>query len=246
MVIPFDSINNTLFLFPNCKRQTNHLEDCCICFNSSLQFGLVNANECLFGAFLFDEMSCQSFRSCSHSLLLFFCMAHDPLDSPLLLLLPPPTFLAFQAHTSFFGMTMWKGHSCTFYWPHRQTNNSAFSVLLYWVLFSCCCRLSIALQAFELQKSMNRTNDTFLSVGVERTNGRTDGLKEGRPCLKWKQNVGEQQQKQYFSCYNQFTGGIWSNSLAIATDAAHLLTDFASFMISLFAIWIAGRPSTQR
>lgn len=42
------------------------------------------------------------------------------------------------------------------------------------------------------------------------------------------------------------TGGVLSNSLAIATDAAHLLTDFASFMISLFAIWIAGRPSTQR
>ncbi|XP_073822641.1 solute carrier family 30 member 3 isoform X3 [Musca autumnalis] len=44
----------------------------------------------------------------------------------------------------------------------------------------------------------------------------------------------------------EIVGGIWSNSLAIATDAAHLLTDFASFMISLFAIWIAGRPSTQR
>lgn len=41
-------------------------------------------------------------------------------------------------------------------------------------------------------------------------------------------------------------GGYLSNSLAIATDAAHLLTDFASFMISLFAIWIAGRPSTRR
>lgn len=41
-------------------------------------------------------------------------------------------------------------------------------------------------------------------------------------------------------------GGLLSNSLAIATDAAHLLTDFASFMISLFAIWIAGRPSTQK
>lgn len=41
-------------------------------------------------------------------------------------------------------------------------------------------------------------------------------------------------------------GGVWSNSLAIATDAAHLLTDFASFMISLFAIWFAGRPSTRK
>lgn len=39
-------------------------------------------------------------------------------------------------------------------------------------------------------------------------------------------------------------GGVLSNSLAIATDAAHLLTDFASFMISLLALWMAGRQST--
>lgn len=44
----------------------------------------------------------------------------------------------------------------------------------------------------------------------------------------------------------ELIGGIYSNSLAIATDAAHLLTDFASFMISLFAIWFAGRPSTRK
>lgn len=48
-----------------------------------------------------------------------------------------------------------------------------------------------------------------------------------------------------FMCL-EIVGGIWSNSLAIATDAAHLLTDFASFMISLFSIWIAGRPSTRK
>lgn len=41
-------------------------------------------------------------------------------------------------------------------------------------------------------------------------------------------------------------GGILSNSLAIATDAAHLLTDFASFMISLFAIWLSSRPATKK
>ena len=44
----------------------------------------------------------------------------------------------------------------------------------------------------------------------------------------------------------EVVGGIWSNSLAIATDAAHLLTDFASFMISLFAIWMAARPKSQK
>lgn len=42
------------------------------------------------------------------------------------------------------------------------------------------------------------------------------------------------------------SGGVLSNSLAIATDAAHLLTDFASFMISLFSIWVAGRPATRK
>ncbi|XP_041450777.1 uncharacterized protein LOC111078999 [Drosophila obscura] len=41
-------------------------------------------------------------------------------------------------------------------------------------------------------------------------------------------------------------GGILSNSLAIATDAAHLLTDLAGFLISLFALYISARPKTQR
>ncbi|XP_003739244.1 zinc transporter 2 isoform X2 [Galendromus occidentalis] len=41
-------------------------------------------------------------------------------------------------------------------------------------------------------------------------------------------------------------GGYLASSLAIATDAAHLLTDFASFMISLFAIWISQRPASKR
>lgn len=36
-----------------------------------------------------------------------------------------------------------------------------------------------------------------------------------------------------------------SSSLAIVTDASHLLTDFASFMISLCALWVASRPATQ-
>lgn len=44
----------------------------------------------------------------------------------------------------------------------------------------------------------------------------------------------------------EVVGGLLSNSLAIATDAAHLLTDFASFMISLSALWLASRPATKR
>ncbi|KAK9889494.1 hypothetical protein WA026_004773 [Henosepilachna vigintioctopunctata] len=44
----------------------------------------------------------------------------------------------------------------------------------------------------------------------------------------------------------EIIGGYLSNSLAIASDAAHLLTDFAGFMVSLFSIWVASRPSTRK
>nr|CAI5832153.1 unnamed protein product [Callosobruchus analis] len=44
----------------------------------------------------------------------------------------------------------------------------------------------------------------------------------------------------------EIVGGYLSNSLAIASDAAHLLTDFASFMISLFSLFMATRPSTKK
>ncbi|KAL5262669.1 hypothetical protein ACHWQZ_G008164 [Mnemiopsis leidyi] len=41
-------------------------------------------------------------------------------------------------------------------------------------------------------------------------------------------------------------GGFLANSLAIMTDASHMLSDFASFLISLFALWVARRPATQK
>lgn len=48
-----------------------------------------------------------------------------------------------------------------------------------------------------------------------------------------------------FMCV-EAVGGVLSNSVSIATDAVHLLTDFAGFMISLTAIWFAGRPPTHK
>lgn len=48
------------------------------------------------------------------------------------------------------------------------------------------------------------------------------------------------------SNYFVLKGGYMSSSLAIATDAAHLLTDFASFMVSLFALWVGSRPPTKK
>lgn len=44
----------------------------------------------------------------------------------------------------------------------------------------------------------------------------------------------------------EVVGGIKANSLAILTDAAHLLSDVASFAISLFSLWAAGWEATPR
>jgi cobalt-zinc-cadmium efflux system protein len=42
----------------------------------------------------------------------------------------------------------------------------------------------------------------------------------------------------------EFFGGLLANSLALISDALHMLTDSAALMLALFAFWIAGRPST--
>ncbi|XP_043993641.1 zinc transporter 2 isoform X2 [Gambusia affinis] len=44
----------------------------------------------------------------------------------------------------------------------------------------------------------------------------------------------------------EIAGGYLAGSLAVMTDAAHLLTDLASFVISLFSLWLSSRPATQR
>jgi zinc transporter 2 len=42
------------------------------------------------------------------------------------------------------------------------------------------------------------------------------------------------------------TGGYFSGSLAIMTDAAHMLSDFASYAISLSSMWLAERKPTKK
>ncbi|XP_043931275.1 zinc transporter 3 [Protopterus annectens] len=43
----------------------------------------------------------------------------------------------------------------------------------------------------------------------------------------------------------EVVGGYLAHSLAIMTDAAHLLTDFGSMLVSLFSLWISSRPATK-
>jgi zinc transporter 2 len=49
------------------------------------------------------------------------------------------------------------------------------------------------------------------------------------------------------SCFMiiEFIGGLFANSVAIMTDAAHLLSDLAGFVISIFAIYIAKFPADK-
>jgi len=41
-------------------------------------------------------------------------------------------------------------------------------------------------------------------------------------------------------------GGYLANSLAVMTDASHLLTDVSSFLISILALKVAARPISKK
>lgn len=43
----------------------------------------------------------------------------------------------------------------------------------------------------------------------------------------------------------EILGGLWANSLAILSDAAHLLTDVAGFIIALLATMMATAPASK-
>ncbi|MBN6187829.1 cation transporter [Aneurinibacillus sp. BA2021] len=42
----------------------------------------------------------------------------------------------------------------------------------------------------------------------------------------------------------EFIGGIMSNSLALLSDAGHMLSDSASLFLSVLAMWLAAKPAT--
>jgi zinc transporter 2 len=45
--------------------------------------------------------------------------------------------------------------------------------------------------------------------------------------------------------FGEITGGYIAHSIAIMTDAAHMFSDVAGFMISYFAIYLGGKPSNN-
>ncbi|MFQ6001840.1 MAG: cation diffusion facilitator family transporter, partial [Anaerolineae bacterium] len=42
----------------------------------------------------------------------------------------------------------------------------------------------------------------------------------------------------------EIVGGFLTNSLALLSDAGHMLTDAGALGLSLFAVWFASRPAT--
>jgi cobalt-zinc-cadmium efflux system protein len=47
-------------------------------------------------------------------------------------------------------------------------------------------------------------------------------------------------------CLVEAAGGWWTQSLALLSDAGHMLSDVAALSISLLALWLAERPPTAR
>ena len=44
----------------------------------------------------------------------------------------------------------------------------------------------------------------------------------------------------------EVVGGLLTNSLALLSDAGHMLADVAALVLALLALWFAGRPITPR
>jgi cobalt-zinc-cadmium efflux system protein len=44
----------------------------------------------------------------------------------------------------------------------------------------------------------------------------------------------------------ELAGGLYANSLALISDAAHMLTDIGALLLGMFALWVARKPSTPQ
>ncbi|KAI2654114.1 Zinc transporter 2 [Labeo rohita] len=108
--------------------------------------------------------------------------------------------------------------------------------------------------SLELLGLLDNSEDEYLSTQFECKHDtrafHCHSLKETR--LK-QQGKTQARRKLLITCavclifmIGEVIGGYAAHSLAIMTDAAHLLTDFGSVSISLFSLWISSRPPSKR
>ncbi|KAN0041011.1 hypothetical protein ACTFIV_003547 [Dictyostelium citrinum] len=90
--------------------------------------------------------------------------------------------------------------------------------------------------------------------GSDHNHGSSDDDEESKPLNKLK-NLDSKKKARYslilaltlttIFMVGEIVGGYFANSLAIMTDAAHLLTDIGAMFLSLFAMWISQHPPTS-
>lgn len=83
-----------------------------------------------------------------------------------------------------------------------------------------------------------------------------EGSRKGSHCHAMKEKIGVDKRARrkliiastlcVLFMIGEIIGGVLAGSLAIISDAAHLLTDFASFMISLLALMLATRSPSKK
>lgn len=75
--------------------------------------------------------------------------------------------------------------------------------------------------------------------------GELIGQQKQKPTILWAIFLFQHKYRPAFWRLALSAGGYAAHSLAIMTDAAHLLTDFGSIAISLFSLWLSSRPPTH-
>lgn len=107
--------------------------------------------------------------------------------------------------------------------------------------------------SFQQQQQTSRNSSGRSSPGNGNNQVACGGLSSAASALKGSSANAQARRKLWIAsglCMTfmicEVIGGFMANSLAVMTDAAHLLSDLAGFLISIFALWLAQRAPTSR
>ncbi|XP_030045754.1 proton-coupled zinc antiporter SLC30A8 [Microcaecilia unicolor] len=100
----------------------------------------------------------------------------------------------------------------------------------------------------------NRSNEEKLKdEDISRSNGSYHCHNNNKAHEIRKVEQNQAKQKLYIAAavcltfmITEIVGGYIAGSLAIITDAAHVLVDLTSFLISLCSLWVSSKPATKR
>uniref|UniRef100_H3B6W5 Solute carrier family 30 member 8 n=1 Tax=Latimeria chalumnae TaxID=7897 RepID=H3B6W5_LATCH len=113
---------------------------------------------------------------------------------------------------------------------------------------------SVTLDGVSLQQTkVNKENNQLEEKDISNCNGLNhchDNIKAYEDRQKEQKQAKIQLYIASFVCLffmiGEIVGGYFAGSLAVMTDAAHLLVDFTSFLISLCSLWLSSKPATKK